>query len=223
MRYLMVENLLKLKGGEKVLDAGCGNGIYLHEFASRFGSIGLGVDARPKRVRMAEKINDELGYQNRFRTSTLENLSLGKSLFDKIVCLEVLEHIENDADVLRKLSRNLSKKGLMILSVPIKGTALTPEQENDPNFKPKKFEHVRSGYEYEDIKNLAILSGLKIVNMKKYFFFVSRILVKFQQLLYKRKMVLVNLLFSPVLTLLARLDMLFLFSPRGWLVVLKKR
>ena len=37
MRYLMVENLLKLKGGEKVLDAGCGNGIYLHEFASRFG------------------------------------------------------------------------------------------------------------------------------------------------------------------------------------------
>ena len=221
-RYKMVEKILDLKRGDKILDAGCGNGIYLHELTNKYGVLGLGVDSRVKRVQIAQKVNKLLGFRNKFLTSTLEKLDLGRSKFDKIICLEVLEHIEDDSRVLKKLTRHLIKGGLFVISIPMKGTALTKEQENDPYFKPKKYEHVRSGYVRRDLQRLAKSADLKIISIDEYFFLVSRYAVKFQQMLYKKNMFVFNLLFSPLLTFISGLDSYFKFYPRGYLMVLKK-
>jgi len=221
-RYLIVEKLLHLKKGEKVLDAGCGNGIYLQEFGNKFGVSGLGVDVRKNRIQSAKRINKYLGRDDVFLASTLEKVNLGKNKFDKAICLEVLEHIVDDGGAIKRLSKNLKKGAIFVVSVPMKGTALSKEQENDPNFKPKKYEHVRSGYEIKDIKRLAKVSGLKIVSIKKYFFLVSRYMVKIQQLIYKKNLTLLNLLSSPILLLISSLDNIIKIYPRGYMVVLKK-
>jgi 2-polyprenyl-3-methyl-5-hydroxy-6-metoxy-1,4-benzoquinol methylase len=221
-RYLTVEKLLHLKRNENVLDAGCGNGIYLQEFGERFGTTGVGVDARKNRIDNANKINRYLGGKNSFITSTLEKVNLDKDKFDKAICLEVLEHIYNDGLTLKRLSKNLVGGGLFVISIPMKGTALSPELENDPNFKPEKYEHVRSGYTESDIRKMASSAGLKVVLIKKYFFFVSRYAVKLQQFLYKKKLVLLNLCLSPVLLLISGLDDIFQVCPRGFMLVLKK-
>ncbi|HKB88299.1 MAG TPA: class I SAM-dependent methyltransferase [Patescibacteria group bacterium] len=222
-RYLIVEKLLKLKNGDRVLDAGCGNGIYLQEFGVKFNTQGVGIDARRNRVNSAEKINKYLGRDDVFITSTLEKVNLGKRKFNKAICLEVLEHIYDDAGVIKRLSKNLIKGGIFVISVPMKGTALTKEQENDPNFKPVKYEHVRSGYEVSDLKKLARNAGLRVVSIKKYFFFVSRYMVKTQQFLYKNKFTILNLILSPILLVVSELDNIFTFYPRGYILVLKKK
>lgn len=221
-RYLIVEKLLRLKKGESLLDAGCGNGIYLQEFGNKFGINGLGIDIRKNRIENAKRINTYLGRNDVFLTSPLEKASLGKRKFDKAICLEVLEHIVDDGGVLKRLSKNLKEGALFIISVPIKGTALSKEQEEDPNFKPEKYGHVRSGYDKSDLKNMASRAGLKVVSIQKYFFLVSRYAVKFQQFLYKNNFVLLNLLFSPILLLISSLDDVIKIYPRGYMLVLRK-
>jgi len=222
-RYLIVEKLLHLKKGEKLLDAGCGNGIYLQEFGNKFDVDGLGVDARKNRIQSAKRINKYLGRNDIFLTSTLEKVNLGKNKFDKAVCLEVLEHIVDDGGVIKRLSKNLKKGAIFVVSVPMKGTALSKEQENDPNFKPEKYEHVRSGYDESELRTLALNAGFKVVSIQKYFFFVSRYTVRFQQFLYKKGLVILNLIISPLLLILSELDAFFKLYPRGYIVVLKKK
>jgi 2-polyprenyl-3-methyl-5-hydroxy-6-metoxy-1,4-benzoquinol methylase len=222
-RYLIVEKLLCLKKGEKVLDAGCGNGIYLQEFGSKFNVNGFGVDAQKDRVENAKSINKDLRRNDVFLTSTLEKVNLGKNKFDKAICLEVLEHIKDDSEVVKKLARNLKPGGIFIISVPMKGTALSKKQENDPNFEPQRFEHVRSGYEIKDIKKMAQISNLKIISIEKYFFIVSRYMVRIQQFLYKKNFVVLNLIFSPLLLLISSFDNIFKIYPRGYIVELRKQ
>lgn len=221
-RFLIVNKHLKLKKGEKILDAGCGNGIYLQEFGNRFDTVGFGIDVRKNRINNARKINEYLGRCDTFMVSDLEKLNLGKVKFDKAICLEVLEHIKNDVDVFKKVAKNLKIGGRFVLSIPIKGTALTEEEENDPHFKPEKYGHVRSGYTKKDISNIAKQAGLKVISVQEYFFIVSRYMVKIQQLLFKKNLVILNLLLSPVLLLISGLDNIIKIKPRGYMVVLKK-
>jgi 2-polyprenyl-3-methyl-5-hydroxy-6-metoxy-1,4-benzoquinol methylase len=221
-KYMIIEKLLKLKKSETILDAGTGNGIYLQEFGNRYLTSGVGIDARVERIKAAEKINKYLKGNNVFITSTLEKVNLGHKRFDKIICLEVLEHIVNDIDVLKKLTKSLDKGGLLIISVPMKGTGLTKKQQEDPNFKPEKYGHVRSGYDERELRKLAINAGLKVVSIQRYFFFVSKYAVKFQQLLYKKGFIILNLIFSPLLLIISGLDSIFKFSPRGYIAVFKK-
>lgn len=221
-RYLIVEKLLNLKKGESLLDAGCGNGIYLQELGNKFDIHGYGIDIRRNRIDNAKKINKYLKRDDEFITSPLEKANLRQQIFDKAICLEVLEHIVNDSGVLKRLSKNLKKGALFIVSVPMKGTALTKEQEEDPNFKPEIHGHVRSGYTKEDLKKMALKAGLKVVSIQTYFFLVSRYAVKFQQYLYKNNYVLLNLLFSPLLLLICIFDEIIKIYPRGYMLVLKK-
>jgi 2-polyprenyl-3-methyl-5-hydroxy-6-metoxy-1,4-benzoquinol methylase len=221
-RYIVVEKLLKLRDGERVLDAGSGNGIYLQEFGDKYRIKGVGVDARKDRIDKAEKINKYLGENNIFISSTLEKINLGTKKFDKIICLEVLEHIVGDKQVLKKLSKILVGSGLLIFSVPIKGTGLTKAQIDNPNFKPRKYEHVRSGYTDIELKEMALYADLKVLSIQKDLFLVSRYAIKFQQFLYNKGQTLLNLILSPLLLAICEIDKLINIYPRGYIVVLKK-
>lgn len=221
-RYLIVEKLLRLKKGEALLDAGCGNGIYLQEFGTKFGIDGVGIDVRRNRIETARKINKYLGRSDGFITSPLEKVDLGSRKFDKAICLEVLEHIVDDGGVLKSLSKNLKKGGLFVVSIPMKGTALPEGAEDKPDFKPEKYGHVRSGYEVKDIRKMAKDSGLRVVSIQKYFFLVSRYMVRFQQFLFNKKLTMLNLLLSPILMINSSLDSIIRVRPRGYMVVLRK-
>lgn len=96
---------------------------------------------------------------------------MGHKKFDKAICLEVLEHIVHDGEVLKKLSKNIVKGGLFAISVPMKGVGLTQKQEDNTNFKPEKYEHVRSGYGEADLRELALNTGLRVISIQKYFFY----------------------------------------------------
>ncbi len=211
IRYALVRQTLDLKKGQTLLDAGCGNGIYVHDLSDKFSANCVGVDIRKDRIKMAENINKFLNFKNKFQTGSLEKLKIDGVRFDKIICLEVMEHIKNDRTVFTNLVRLLKNKGQLVMTVPKKG-------ETKPLIGYEPHGHVRSGYDTEDLKEMAESSGLRNVTIKPYFFFFSRNAVKIQQRLYLKKLIALNVILSPLLTLIGYLDFIFKFSPRGYLM-----
>src|SRR5882757_784407 len=95
---------------DRVLDAGCGRGEILGEF-KRFGvdvdyyGVDLGVGDPTWKFRVSA-------------VADLHDLPFKSGSFDKIICSQVLEHVDDPQTVLGELGRVLRPGGRMYLSVP---------------------------------------------------------------------------------------------------------
>ena len=98
------EWLAPLPPQTRVLDAGCGEGVLVDEFASRLAIEGLDPNYSSARV----------------RTGSLLNLPYTDATFDRALCLDVLEHLayEEQPVALRELFRVLQPGGELLVSVP---------------------------------------------------------------------------------------------------------
>ncbi len=104
-------SLVKFKPGDKVLDAGCGTGVYLEELLC----LGLNVTG-------VDEDEDMLKYSANFRgrgstliKATLQNLPFEPSTFDKVISVCTLEFVDDPSHVLTELSRVLKKDGILLL------------------------------------------------------------------------------------------------------------
>ena len=96
-------------------DVGCGSG-YMVERIGELGLDILGIDSSQILVSLSEKRLSE--WKNvRFFVSGIQNLpSFGQ--FDTLVCLDVIEHLEDDFSALLRLHEACKLGGKLILSVP---------------------------------------------------------------------------------------------------------
>jgi SAM-dependent methyltransferase len=102
--------LLELPSGARILDAGCGSGHMLDEFA-RFGHA-TGVDIDPGSVERArERGRDAV-------LGSLLELPFADASFELVVCLDVLEHLPDDRAALRELLRVTAPGGALLVTVP---------------------------------------------------------------------------------------------------------
>jgi len=114
LRKLVVR---QLQGGT-FLDIGCGTG-HMSFMAAKHGHEVMAIDIMPEMVEFTNRLfaRNELHIETRVLDA--ENLlEIGDRSFDNIVALDVLEHIENDLDVLRNIHALLSPQGTCILVVP---------------------------------------------------------------------------------------------------------
>lgn len=222
LKYRLVTKYLNPHPSEKILDAGCGNGSYIFQYINNYHILGYGIDARKEKILRAKKINKYLHFDATFTAGLLENKATSKKFFDKIICVDVLEHIKDDSRALLNISQQLKNGGKIIITVPAKGTALDPKLEKDPNFKPKQYEHVRSGYTKNEMKKLLKMAGLKPLKISPYFFHYSKSAVRLQQELYTKHHIGTNILLSPILTLVAYLDRFYKKGSRGLFIYAQK-
>jgi SAM-dependent methyltransferase len=90
--------------GARVLDAGCGEGVLVEEYAARLAIEGIDPNYSSERVRMG----------------SLTALPFADATFDRALCLDVLEHLTFDDQprALAELFRTLKKGGELLVSVP---------------------------------------------------------------------------------------------------------
>lgn len=109
-------NKLKVNG-LNILDIGCGVGsvdLYLANAGARV----LGIDISTNGIKIAKQNVSKLKIRNaKFRKISFPN-KIPNDKYDIILCLEVLEHLNNDYDAVSKIRKLLKKDGILIASSP---------------------------------------------------------------------------------------------------------
>jgi SAM-dependent methyltransferase len=102
---------LELSPGARILDAGCGSGRNMVELAP-FGAItGLELaDASVARAR-SRGVGEVV-------QGTLDAMPFEDDSFELAVCLDVIEHLDDDRRALRELRRVVRKGGTLLVTVP---------------------------------------------------------------------------------------------------------
>lgn len=99
-----------------ILDCGCGAGI-LSESLANLGAQVTGLDLSPEVIEVAKNHAQQNSLNIKYFASELKDFKKQNKLeFDAIVCLEMLEHVENPESILQDLSVLLKKNGLLFLS-----------------------------------------------------------------------------------------------------------
>jgi 2-polyprenyl-3-methyl-5-hydroxy-6-metoxy-1,4-benzoquinol methylase len=101
--------------GNTVLEVGCGNGNFTVFLVQQCQQV-TGIDLNQEYIELAKK---RLGEQSKI-TIIQEDVTNFKTenMFDTIVMLDVLEHIENDVAILQQLNKLLIPGGKLIIKVP---------------------------------------------------------------------------------------------------------
>jgi len=88
----------------RVLDAGCGEGVLVGEYADRLDIVGVDANYASDRV----------------KPGSVTALPFPDASFDRALCLDVLEHLsyEDQPRALAELARVLKPGGILLVSVP---------------------------------------------------------------------------------------------------------
>ena len=112
-----IRRYIPLKKGTNVLEIGCGDGGNLLPF-SRMGCNVLGVDMAQERIKDAAAFFRENGAEGHFIASDIFVLKELEHQFDLIVCHDVIEHIADKQEFMRKCKILLNPEGVIFMSFP---------------------------------------------------------------------------------------------------------
>jgi SAM-dependent methyltransferase len=147
-----LKKLCKIFGASEIqiYDAGSGFGQYTYYMSSKMDSCNIySVDVKE------EWINDS---KNFFSSRKINNVNFAiedltkinhQNKFDLIVCVDVMEHIEDDVKVFHNFYSALKKDGYLLINSPsIFGGSDVHHEEGESFIS----EHARDGYSKEDLE-----------------------------------------------------------------------
>ncbi len=111
---------LDADGEWRCLDAGCGFGQYDRFLLSEFGNaVVTALDVKQEYVEDCRSYFRREESRGRIGFKVADLLELDRAeAFDVILCVDVLEHIEEDEEVLMRLSRALKPGGFLLTHTP---------------------------------------------------------------------------------------------------------
>jgi SAM-dependent methyltransferase len=172
-RWMFVRRHLRT-GAARTLDAGAGNGGFAMMAASTGNSV-LALSFADEELRRAEQRAVLAGLpQVEFRVGDLRDLdqfSHELGTFDQVLCLEVIEHLNEDEQLVRRLAGLLRPGGRLVLTTPsadhrpFLGEHVSPTEDGG---------HVRWGYTPERLAEIVEAAGLTLVAQGAVSGFVSQ-------------------------------------------------
>lgn len=112
-RETILNYLNNFPKSSSVIDVGCGLGDVLEQLPEHFNLFGVDY-ARSNVAYAKQKLNGKA----QIFESGIYSLPFESEYFDIALCLEVLEHIEDDAKAVSEISRILKPGGVLIAAVP---------------------------------------------------------------------------------------------------------
>jgi len=191
--------------GQRTLDIGCGDGLFAIELAKRgaivdeIDLLGEALDRGKNRVQalyLDQRVN--------FVRCNAQGMPFKSESYDKAIANCVLEHIQQDGEVLEETNRVLRKGGLLVLTVPldlevhqsipgrlvkalvhlpqsIKAKLCSPSVIRSHSFEEfamlsvVPYNHARFGYSAEEIADKLNRAGFDIVATVRYLKFFGTI------------------------------------------------
>ncbi len=148
-RYLVIRELNLPLSGDKVLDIGCYDGFLLSHIN---GKLKFGIDIDP-----VNRFPDIQYIEGDFL-----KYDFGNQRFDRIFALDVLEHVKQDKEFLRKILHLLSPRGIAILSTPSK--AIRVFSPFSQAWVDRRWGHAyRRGYTSQEIELLVGTKNMRIM------------------------------------------------------------
>jgi len=159
IRARAVIPFLTAEAGQEILDAGCGPGVNSITL-SRRGLRVTAIDEDPEKLETLEVLRQLLAPDMKLKRADVCRLPFEESSFDKVLCSEVLEHIEDDHGAVSEFARVLRPGGLLVVTVPSEAS-IVHEYED-------AFGHVRPGYSSESLQSLLTSQGLTVLRCDSY-------------------------------------------------------
>lgn len=107
---------LNPKDNERILDCGCGDGLFLVALNEISNCQLYGLDIDKTNLRLAKKYLKGKPVKLVYGDAT--KMPFKDEFFDKIYCSEVLEHVADDKKVVSEMKRVLKKRGTLVVTVP---------------------------------------------------------------------------------------------------------
>jgi 2-polyprenyl-3-methyl-5-hydroxy-6-metoxy-1,4-benzoquinol methylase len=147
--------LNNINSEDSVLDIGCHEG-YLSESAAKIAKKVIGIDIREKNINLAKNKNNPPNLSFICGDATTYYFS---QKFNKIILSNVLEHIENRVDFLKKISR---LGDIILIRVPLitRDWLAVYKKENGFEYRLDPTHYIE--YTLEELKNELDNSGWKI-------------------------------------------------------------
>lgn len=164
LRSWHIRRILRKEGGEldkqgswTLLDAGCGFGQYDRFILNQFKNVKvLALDVKDDYLEDCRYYFQKEIEEGRIEFKRLDLLTLDISQeFDLIICIDVLEHIEEDQKVIQNLADSLKRSGGLLMHAP----SHYSEEDADEG---ESFvgEHARPGYSKRDITKKYLEAGI---------------------------------------------------------------
>jgi ubiquinone/menaquinone biosynthesis C-methylase UbiE len=162
---------IPISGDDVVLDAGCGEGGVV-AFCARRGAHIIAVDMHQGTLDKArELLSTTAARKLEFHCSAADKLPVADGVASRILCTEVLEHVEDPARVIRELYRVGQPGALYLFSAPeTLGEALLKNVGPESYFRAPN--HVRV-FDREAFAEVIKAGGLEIVSHTMTGFFWS--------------------------------------------------
>lgn len=115
-----IQSGLIFKPGERVLDAGCGDGSILFALTKHFNITPIGADFSEEALKNANKNSLRNGVLLESHKADTRDLPFDQNSIDKIFSLGVVEHLPDPQMAIMELARCLKPNGTLILMTPNK-------------------------------------------------------------------------------------------------------
>ena len=156
-----LEKFAKFLGGE-ILEVGCGIGNFT-KYLTKYGKL-TAIDIDRDYIKEAkEQISEpvEVGWGDIEKGQYFFN----RKSFDTVVCLNVLEHVEDDLRVLKNIQKLLKKDGILVLLVPAHKVLYNLIDESIGHLRRYEKNNLKqllkeSNFEIDKIINLNFLGGV---------------------------------------------------------------
>jgi SAM-dependent methyltransferase len=110
-RLLLASLLAEAEAGARLLDLGCGTGGVLRDWSQRCRCFG--VDGSRVALRICRRKGFESVAQGDFTA-----LPFARGIFDMVVMLDVLEHLDDEVALLHQAREACSRGGRLLIAVP---------------------------------------------------------------------------------------------------------
>ena len=147
-----------------ILDAGAGFGQYSYYLSGINKSWNiLSVDVKDEQVGDCNKFFTQMGRSNvLFKIADLTEFKT-ESCFDFVLCVDVMEHILEDELVFRNYYASMKDGAMLLISTPSDQGGSDVNEDDDSSFIE---EHVRDGYNIEDIEKKLRAAGFSDVEAR---------------------------------------------------------